>query len=39
MSSREGFGPSEKAALGLGITGADGSGEVSLKTSGVGLGQ
>ena len=36
MSSREGFVPSERAALGLGMAGVDGSGKFSLKISGVG---
>ena len=36
MSSREGLVPLVKAVLGLGIAGADGMGDFSLKISGVG---
>ena len=36
MSSRDGLVPLVKAVLGLGIAGADGMGEFSLKISGVG---
>ena len=36
MSSRDGLVPFVKAVLGLGIAGADGMGDISLKTSGVG---
>ena len=36
MSSRDGLVPLVKAVLGLGIAVADGIGDLSLKTSGVG---
>ena len=36
MSSKDGLVPLVKAVLGLGIAGADGIGDFSLKTSGVG---
>ena len=36
MSSRDGLVPLVKAVLGLGMAGADGMGDFSLKTSGVG---
>ena len=36
MSSRDGLVPLVKAVLGLGMAGADGMGDLSLKTSGVG---
>ena len=36
MSSRDGLVPLVKAVLGLGIAGADGMGDFSWKTSGVG---
>ena len=36
MSSRDGLVPLVKVVLGLGIAGADGMGDISLKTSGVG---
>ena len=36
FSSRDGLVPLVKAVLGLGIAGADGMGDFSLKTSGVG---
>ena len=36
MSSRDGLVPLAKAVLGLGMAGADGMGDFSLKTSGVG---
>jgi hypothetical protein len=36
VSSRDGLVPLVKAVLGLGIAGADGIGDFSLKTSGVG---
>ena len=36
MSSRDGLVPFVKAVLGLGIAGADGMGDFSLKISGVG---
>ena len=37
MSSREGLVLFVKAVFGLGIAGADGIGDFSLKTSGIGL--
>ena len=36
MSSKDGLVPLVKAVLGLGIAGADGMGDFSLKTSGAG---
>ena len=36
MSSRDGLVPLVKAVLGLGMAGADGMGDFSLKMSGVG---
>ena len=36
MSSKDGLVPLVKAVLGLGMAGADGMGDFSLKTSGVG---
>ena len=36
MSSRDGLVPLVKAVLGLGMAGADGMGDLSLKMSGVG---
>ena len=36
MSSKDGLVPLAKAVLGLGMAGADGIGDFSLKTSGVG---
>ena len=36
MSSKDGLVPLVKAVLGLGIAGADGMGDFSLKMSGVG---
>ena len=36
VSSRDGLVPLVKAVLGLGMAGADGIGDFSLKTSGVG---
>ena len=37
MSSRDGLVPLVKVVLGLGMAGADGMGDFSLKMSGVGL--
>ena len=38
MSSKDGLVPLVKAVLGLGMAGADGMGDFSLKMSGVGRG-